>query len=198
MFILTNLSLSSELVPDEIRSRIIASFLWELAISAQSRREESLQFLAFDPFNSGDALAKFKKKQKLLRRADFTLTMDRGTKVVTPCVVLLGRASETGSARIGFIVSKKVGGAVTRNLVKRRLREVYRTMEPLPQALDVVVIARVGADRYPFDELRQVFCEGMNQLQAKLLRRRAEPKKTLVTPVGQPAVASENGRSSQD
>jgi ribonuclease P protein component len=119
-------------------------------------------------------LAKFKKKQKLLRRAEFTLTMDRGSKVVTPCVVLLGRVSDSGRARVGFIVSKKVGGAVTRNLVKRRLREAYRTMELPGVALDVVVIARVGADSCPFEDLKRIFGEGLIQLVSKVSRRRPE------------------------
>ncbi len=116
-------------------------------------------------------LAKFKKKQKLLRRAEFTETMDRGQKIVTPYVVLLGRASQKGNSRIGFIVSKKVGGAVVRNLVKRRLRDIYRNVPPSAQALDIVAIARVGADRCDFDALKHAFEAGLGQLQARLARR---------------------------
>ena len=99
--------------------------------------------------------------------------MDRGVKVVLPYIVLLGTSSDSGKARVGFIVSKKVGGAVTRNQVKRRFREVYRTMQLLDSPLDVVVIARVGVDRCPYGDLQQFFVNGMRQLEAKLKRRLA-------------------------
>jgi ribonuclease P protein component len=50
--------------------------------------------------------------------------------------------------RLGITVSKKVGKAVVRNLVKRWVRESYRRMSGLvPGGLDLVVVARAGATR---------------------------------------------------
>jgi ribonuclease P protein component len=52
-------------------------------------------------------------------------------------------------ARLGLSVSKKVGGAVERNRVKRVLREQFAAIAPgLPGGIDVVVIARPGAAEY--------------------------------------------------
>ena len=116
-------------------------------------------------------MAKFKKKQKLLRRAEFTRTMNEGAKVVTPYVVLLARCNESGYSRIGFIVSKKVGGAVTRNLVKRRFREIYRNMAKRPAGVDVVAIARAGADQVEFSLLESTFVQGMTHLETKIRRK---------------------------
>lgn len=46
--------------------------------------------------------------------------------------------------RIGFSVSKKIGKAVVRNKVKRRLREVCRLNEKIfPQGFDLIIVARV-------------------------------------------------------
>ncbi len=58
-------------------------------------------------------------------------------------------AGAEGTARLGLSVSKKVGGAVERNRVKRVVREQFAEIAHLlPARLDVVVIARPGAAEY--------------------------------------------------
>ena len=60
-------------------------------------------------------------------------------------------------ARVGFAVSTKVGGAVVRNAVKRRLRAVCREwlQEAANAGLDLVVVARPEASTAGFQELTQ-------------------------------------------
>ena len=58
-------------------------------------------------------------------------------------LVLYARKNRTGTNRVGITVSKKLGHAVVRNRVRRRLREVYRLNEAKFQpGWDIVVVAR--------------------------------------------------------
>jgi ribonuclease P protein component len=56
---------------------------------------------------------------------------------------------------VGFSVSKRVGGSVVRNLVKRRLREsIRRDLSRLAPGWDIVITARPAAANATYDELR--------------------------------------------
>jgi len=64
--------------------------------------------------------------------------------------------SEAVPSRFGFITSRRVGGAVTRNLVRRRLREICRLHRPaIPSGWLVVTVAKSDAATAPFAELRE-------------------------------------------
>ena len=69
-------------------------------------------------------------------------------------LVLYARKNRTAANRVGITVSKKLGHAVVRNRVRRRLREVYRLNESLFQpGWDIVVVARSRAIEAPFPQL---------------------------------------------
>jgi ribonuclease P protein component len=75
-----------------------------------------------------------------------------GRRHATGAFVLLVRPSEQGErGRLGITASRKVGGAVIRNRVKRRIREWFRRAGSAQLAgYDVVVIARTGAATLEF------------------------------------------------
>jgi len=83
--------------------------------------------------------------------AEFALAVRTGTRAGRPSVVghLLVRADgvhDREPARVGFIVSRAVGSAVTRNRVKRRLRELMRGyLQSLPGGSLLVVRANAAA-----------------------------------------------------
>ena len=76
------------------------------------------------------------------------------TGFADPHLVLYARRNRLGQNRVGITVSKKLGHAVVRNRVRRRLREIYRLNEQLFQpGWDIVVVARTRAVEAPFQKL---------------------------------------------
>lgn len=102
-------------------------------------------------------------ESRLRRREDFAAAVRRGRRAGRPLLVVHLRSGNTDphvpggiapSARAGFVVSKAVGGAVVRNLVKRRLRHLVRDrLDRLPAGSLVVVRALPGAGEAGHDQL---------------------------------------------
>ena len=117
--------------------------------------------------------------QRLTQRADF-LTAATGAKAPSTAFVLQAcKRREDGIMRVGFTVSKKVGGAVERNRVRRRLREVVR-LSPSPRMQpghDYVLIGRRAALDAPFDRMMDDFDRALRRVHAAplVLRQGGKP-----------------------
>lgn len=86
------------------------------------------------------------KTRRLRRTAEFARVYDTGRKVHGAYLVCFVRCTGTAAARVGITVGRKVGNAVTRNRVRRRLRAWVRSRyDRLPAGLEVVVVARAAA-----------------------------------------------------
>jgi ribonuclease P protein component len=85
--------------------------------------------------------------------------------------------NESGTPRLGLSVSRRVGNAVTRNTVRRRLREVFHsTLPEIPGNLDLVVSARPAAAAATFRELNEEFVRSLRKLGESRKTREAEPR----------------------
>jgi ribonuclease P protein component len=116
--------------------------------------------------NATWAAARLAPMERLKRRADF-LAAAGGAKSSAGAFVLQARArGDQGPARVGFTVSKKVGGSVERNRVRRRLRELVRVSfaERLQLGTDYVLIGRRAALDVSFDQLIEDFADALGRL----------------------------------
>ena len=111
---------------------------------------------------------KFPKASRLLLRKEFQVVLSQGTKVVTPGLVVLGKPNESDSSRLGLLVSKKIGNAVIRNRLKRRIREVFRVRSKKTEGYDIVVIARQRLKNMSYQDLERSWTDGQGRLHRKL------------------------------
>lgn len=111
------------------------------------------------------ATARRSKRGRLSRSAEFDRVFRQGRSIANRVLVLYAfPRSEEGEPRLGVSVSRRVGGAVERNHVKRLLREAFQLEGGgLPDGVDVVVVARpearVVAERDGLDGIRGALAE---------------------------------------
>ena len=113
---------------------------------------------------------------RLKRRADFLRVARTRRKWVTPGLILQARTrtiedlsgGDTEVLRVGFTVSRKVGNAVVRNRVRRRLRDAAGQIisEQAKAGHDFVIIGRAGSLKRSFAALRCDLEKALKQLDA--------------------------------
>jgi ribonuclease P protein component len=127
--------------------------------------------------------ALFGQDRRVRKRREFNDIQSNARRVTSPHFTFLvavrrdpepGVGEDEGSgarpARLGLIVTKKIGGAVVRNRVKRLCRECFRQWPGLvPAEIDLVVVARNGCQTLGLAEVRAEW-----EAISRLLRRRAE------------------------
>jgi len=90
----------------------------------------------------------------LKKNHEFKRLYSKGKSAATQSAVVYYRRNATAGNRLGITVSTKIGGAVQRNLVRRRLKEIYRlNEEKLHEGFDIVVVARVKSRYVGYREL---------------------------------------------
>ena len=103
---------------------------------------------------------------RLRKRADF-IAAARGPRITRPAFVVQSRLrDDSGSTRIGFTVTKKVGTATERNRVRRRLREMVRLAGVIapPSPCDYVIVGRRAALNHEFSVMIEDFRSALMRL----------------------------------
>lgn len=97
------------------------------------------------------------KEHRLARREDFNRVYRRGKSAANLQFVLYYLPQkEAGPFRLGVSVSKKLGNAVVRNSIRRRMKEIIRlAQDELQPGLDLVIIARKPVAEMEYEEMRK-------------------------------------------
>jgi ribonuclease P protein component len=126
----------------------------------------------------------FGSDRRVRKHDEFVRAQRLGRRVSTAHFMLLVAPQEAvppRAARLGLVVSRKVGGAVERNRVKRLCRECFRQYPSLlPNGVDLIVIAREGAHELGLTDVRAEWrsVEGLlkkRAVEALAPRNRARP-----------------------
>jgi ribonuclease P protein component len=101
------------------------------------------------PFRAGNAFPVF---CRLHCRSEYDLAWKRGRKLHCGHFLVIVLQKNCGPTRLGLTVSRKIGGAVARNRIKRLLREYFRlAYDSLPASVDFSIVAKKGAEKLDFE-----------------------------------------------
>jgi len=98
----------------------------------------------------------FPRSARLRKRPEFLKVQEEGKRHAGSHIILLAIRRGSGPTRMGVTVSRRLGGAVARNRVKRHLREAFRLNRPgFREGFDLVVVARGSAVKVSFQRLEE-------------------------------------------
>jgi ribonuclease P protein component len=98
------------------------------------------------------------RQLRLRRRKEFDAVFRRGRSWANELIVLRSLPNQLEHNRYGFVTSKRLGKAVVRNRVRRRLREGVRSLSLRP-GWDVVVSAKAPAAGADFHQLKKAVAD---------------------------------------
>ena len=97
-----------------------------------------------------------KKINRLKKRYQYQYVYKAGQYFSSSLITLHVCTSKTKNAKVGFAVTKKIGHAVKRNLVRRRLREIMRKQLPyLKQNYNIIIVAKEKILESNFENIQQ-------------------------------------------
>lgn len=98
-----------------------------------------------------------KRSSRLTRSEDIHQVRQQGQSFVHDAIVINVLSNEIKKNRIAIIAGRSVGGAVQRNLAKRRIRSIVQNLfSDLSQGYDLVIIARSPFLQYDYQKLNHV------------------------------------------
>jgi ribonuclease P protein component len=106
--------------------------------------------------------------QRLTKRRDFVAAARALSQAMPGVVVQVRKRDDDAPARVGFTCTKKLGNAVVRNRIKRRMKEAARLSLSASARFgyDYVLIGRAASEKRPFEALRKDLISALIKLHA--------------------------------
>ena len=116
---------------------------------------------------------RFPRSWRLTTRRQYQSVYNQGRRVSSASFLLFGLPNDVGHCRIGLTVTRKVGGAVVRNRIKRIFRELFRkNRERLSGPYDLVINPFAVSLTRPAERLQQELLDGFDRLTRAPRKRR--------------------------
>jgi ribonuclease P protein component len=98
----------------------------------------------------------FPAEHKIKKRRDFLTVKKNGHLLRCPYFLVILNTRTSGPTRLGVTVTRKIGGAVVRNRIKRYLREFFRLKyQKLPASTDISIIGLRGVEKLSFSDIQR-------------------------------------------
>ena len=104
-------------------------------------------------------------RSTLKKNYEFKRLYNKGKTAVTPYMVVYALKNHKGIRRVGYTVSTKLGKAVVRNRIRRRLREIDRlNADKLKTNVDIVIVARSRCIEAEYSKMENAFLHACAEL----------------------------------
>ena len=108
---------------------------------------------------------KFPREARLVRRSEYDAVYRAGKRRSSSHFTIFVRANELPLSRFGFSIKKALGGAVVRNRIRRRLREMVRChRQEIPAGWDIVIHPKSSVAKAPFPALAEDLLRALKKL----------------------------------
>jgi len=119
------------------------------------RRAARRDAIALRPSKDGQ---EYPREARLVRKAEFDAVYRAGKRRSSSHFTAFVKATNLPQSRFGFSIKKALGGAVVRNRIRRRLREIARLhREEIPAGWDIVIHPKSSVAKAPFETLTADF-----------------------------------------
>lgn len=108
-----------------------------------------------------------KKIISIRKNSDFKKVYNKGRNYWNRNLILYVRKNDLNYNRVGFSITKKIGNSVNRNLIKRRMKEIYRTQLELLEGYDMIFIPKKNVIDIDYKTLKSAMIHIVNLAKIK-------------------------------